>query len=322
MRKKLFLAKTLMLTLVLVAIFSLAENGVLAESPKVIHVDGTYTPAYPLPTASPTPTPAPTPEPTSTPTDTQDPTAEPTESETPTTNPTPAQTDTPTENPTQTSEPAVPELTLIAVIAGLTLAAAMALFNRKSHSTLKRIGSIAVLMAVLILSLMTNVANGQSPASSPSPVVNYSLWFTNATALPTDGSNCYGYENGGPFLNIGGIKPIASGFGSSADKTNSIIALRNDGNVPIDVSLELQNAQASSDIEISMHYFCMNNQTYLPYTAQWMGNSNVGENPLEPGQYMWLAITVTLAQPDVPLTGTPNHSFSYSFDIEVTATQA
>lgn len=60
----------------------------------------------------------------------------------------------------------------------------------------------------------------------------------------------------------------------------------------------------------------------MPYTAQWMGNSKVAQNPLGPGQYMWLAITVTLAQPDVPLTGTPNYGFSYSFDIEVTATQA
>jgi hypothetical protein len=68
-------------------------------------------------------------------------------------------------------------------------------------------------------------------------------------------------------------------------------------------------------------YFLMNNQTFQPYGNNRMGFSNVGQNPLEPEQHMRLGITVKLGQTNVPV-GTPNYSFSYSFDIEVTATQA
>jgi len=335
MHKKWFIAKTLLLTAVLLASLTLAQHLVSAESPKLIHVEGTYTPAYPLPTASPTP--GPTATPTTTPinsptqpetsTNTQTPSVAPTET-TPTGTHTstadPTLTPNPTSNPTATDNPEIPELTPVALIATLVLLAAVAVFSRKSRPTLKRTGSIAVLIAVLALSLMTNVSYGQTttPTATHTPVVGYSLWFTNGTAVPTDGANCYGVLYGGPFLNVGGIKPIASGFGSSADKTSSIIVLRNDGDTPINVSLALKNAQVPSDIEISLHYFFMNNHTYRPYTAQCMGNSNVAQNPLEPGQHMWLAITVSLAQPSVPLTGTPNYSFNYSYDIEVTATQA
>ncbi len=125
------------------------------------------------------------------------------------------------------------------------------------------------MIAVMAFSLMTNMAYGQTttPTTTPTPVVGYSLWFTNGTELLIDGANCYGVLYGGPYLNIGGIKPIASGFGSSADKTSSIVILRNDRNVSIDVTLTLQNVQVPSDIEISMHYFFMSNHTYALHSA-------------------------------------------------------
>ncbi len=112
-----------------------------------------------------------------------------------------------------------------------------------------------------------------------------------------------------------------SGFGSSADKTNNVVVLRNEYSVPINVTLTTQNVHAPSNIKIGLYYFFMNNQTFHPYSSQWMGNSNVGQNPLRPGQYMWLGITVSLSQPNIPLIGTPNYTFDYSFDIEVTATR-
>jgi hypothetical protein len=346
MRKGL-IVKTLLLTTAFLVVFYLPEDSVLADSPKLVHVEGTYIPANPLPSTSPslitsTNTPSPTRSPTTTlnptttPSDNAEASGTPSETLTPTTSPTtssstnqPTAAPTPTaagdlQSPTPENQPKIPEITLIAVIFTLTLLTILAIVGRKSRTNLKSLASVAVLIGAVMFPLSANFAYGEqsTPALSTSPNVAFSLWFTNGTTFPTEGTNCNGYTNGGPYLNIGGIKPIASGFGSSADKTSSIVVIRNDGNTPANISLKLLNVVVPSNIEISMHYFSIDNQTFQPYTNQWMGNSNVGQNPLATSQYMWLAITVTLAQPDVHLSGTPNYSFSYSFDIEITATQA
>ncbi len=297
-----------------------------AANPPTPNPTPTSTSSPPTPTPTPTatpnltvtpapPTPTPTPTPTANPASTTDPTPQ-------------ATTNTQTTDPTKTSQPPVPEITPIAIAAILVLASTLALYGSKTGKSIfkgkRSVGfAVTLLVAVLMFSLMVNGVNAQTtPSASPVAVVAYSLWFTNSTAFPTDGRNANGYVNGGPSINVGGIHCIASGFGSSADKTASVIVLRNDGNVPINVSLALRNAIAPSNIKIGFNYFLMNNQTYQPYSNSWMGLSNVGANPLAPGQCMWLAITVSLGQTNVPLTGTPNYSFNYSFDIEVAATQA
>lgn len=301
----------------------------------------TPTPGSPTPT--PTPSATPTDTPTPTPTITQQPTATPTVTPTPTTsttstpsinpttntqNPNPTQPTTTQPNPTtdQTSppQPEVPEVTIVAVAAALLIASTLAIFSRRTKG--KHSGGLAAaaLASVLLFSFMPCAVYAEiSPAAtSTPPVIEFSLWYTNGTAFPTGGANANGYVNGGPFINIGGIHCIASGFGSSADKTASIIVLRNDGNVPISISTAMKNAVVPSNIKIILGQMTMNNSTYSPYSDSWFGRGNVGGNPLAPGQCMWLALTVSLGQTNVPLSGTPNYNFSYSFDIEVTATQA
>ncbi len=267
------------------------------------------------PTASPSSTASPTPPGTADPTNTQNPTPTATASA-------PLADASPSPTPTTTQPtPTVAELTPLAIAAGLIFLSAFMLLSRRR---VKHFGGAVVLIAVLLFTSMANgvYAQNNSPTDSAPQVISYSLWFTNGTAFPMDGSNANGYVNGGPFINVGGIHCIASGFGSSADKTASVVVLQNDGNVPLNISLALKNAVAPSNIQISMNNFFMNNQTYQPYCSNWMGVNNVGQNPLAPGQYMWLSITVSLGQTNVPLSGTPNYIFDYSFDLEVTATQA
>jgi hypothetical protein len=165
-----------------------------------------------------------------------------------------------------------------------------------------------------------------APAASATPVIDFSLWYTNGTAFPTDGTNANGTQfvpTGGPAgINIGGIHCVPAGYGSSRDQATNIVVLRNDGNVPVNVTLALKNPVAPSNIQVILSYFYLNNQTLQPLSNGWMGADNIGKNPLLPGQCMWLAIDVILAQTSIPVTGTPNYNFNYSFDIEVTATQA
>jgi hypothetical protein len=304
----------------------------------------TPTPTPPTPSSSPTvsatPSPSvtqqPTVTPTPNPTTTQTSTANPTPTVAPSTNPTNTQNPNPTQasttqpsastDATNPPQPEVPEITIIAIAAVLLLGAALAIIGKKTKGKhLEWLTSVA-LVSVLILSMLSCIpsavyAQQSTPTASSPPVIEFSLWFTNATAFPTYGKNAYGYSIGGPFINIGGIYCIPSGYGSSADKTANIIVLRNDGNVPINVNAELKNAAVPSNIRITFNKLFMNNWTYVPYSSDWFGNSNFGGNPLAPDHYMWLSLTISLGQTNVPLTGTPNYNFSYSFDIEVIATQ-
>jgi hypothetical protein len=62
--------------------------------------------------------------------------------------------------------------------------------------------------------------------------------------------------------------------------------------------------------------------TYVPYSNSWYGNGNfANQNPVTPGQYMYLGLQVVLSQSSNAPSGTPTYSFTYSFDIEVTVTQ-
>jgi hypothetical protein len=330
-----------LLVLIILLLFFFVELSFSAE-PSLVHVDGTYAPSLP----SGSPTPSPSPSPTSTATPTNEPTATPTKSPSPTPSPTsaplndnpatasptanptyttnPTSTAEPTSNPTETTQPTpsstpIPELTTLIIATAIALITALAIYSKKNAKSLL---GVAALTVVLTFSLMPSIVNGQAtPTASPTPIVSYSLWFTNGTVFPTDGSNSNGYVNGGPYLNVGGIHCIAQGFGSSAEQMTNVVVLRNDGNVPINIDLALKNVVAPSNIQISMTYFFMNDQTFQPYCNDWIGFGNVDQNTLDPGQYMWLGITVRLGQTDVPV-GKPNYSFGYSFDIEVNAIQA
>ena len=303
------------------------------------------TPATPSPTpsvpatTSPTPTQTPTQAPTPTATLTPTPTANPTQTATGTPNPTNTQNPNPTQatattqpsasaDTTSPPQPEVLEVTIVAIAAVLLTGATLAIIGRKTKG--KHSGGLAAaaLASILVFSIMPCAvyAEQSTPLAPSPPVTEFSLWYTNGTAFPTDGTNANGTEfvpTGAPAgINIGGIHCVPAGYGSSRDQVTNIIVLRNDGNTPINVSLTLKNAVAPSNIKIILEYYPISNNMLYPLCSTWMGYSDVGKNPLAPGQYMWIAIDVILAQTSMPVTGTPNYNFNYSFDIEVTATQA
>lgn len=289
----------------------------------------------PTPTATPSTTPNPTPSPTATPTPTNEPSPTPTQTATP--NPTqdptttPHQTDDPTVIPSETAQPtpastpAIPELSTIAIVIAVIISTAIVLSTKKHSKTLvpKRGALIATIIAILLFALIANIIQAQTTAQTTSNTeAKFSLWFTNGTALPTDGTNVEGYVNGGWALNVGGIRCIASGYGSSAPQMTNVIMLTNDGNTPINVTLALKNTSAPSNIQIFLFNHIMNPEVYSPYSKDWVRLGNVAtKNPIMPQECAYLGITVILGQTNVPTSGTPNYNFDYSFDIEVTATQ-
>jgi hypothetical protein len=179
------------------------------------------------------------------------------------------------------------------------------------------VGLLAVCFAEI--SVAQPVATPTQTATSP----KFSLWFTNGTAFPSGDSNCAGYFNGGMYLNIGGIQHSASNYGSLFVPTTNVVVLRNDGDTAITVNAKLKNVNAPSNISIGLLCFPMPPATYVPYSNSWLGNGNVAnQNPVAPGQYMYLGLQVVLSQSSNVPSGTPTFGFYYNFDIEVNATQA
>jgi hypothetical protein len=227
--------------------------------------------------------------------------------------------------PSQTPDPQIPEISYVALLISALILTGLVIYGRKHLHTSKHGVLAAVFLTILMFALLPPVLLPQTQVVAQTPTstgAKFSLWFTNGTAFPTDGRNVEGYVNGGMYLNIGGIRCIPSGFGSSAAKMTNVVVLRNDGDAPLNVSLTLKNVVAPSNIKVSMTYYFMSPSAHSPYSDNWLGKDNVvTQNPLAPGQYLWLGITVTLTQSNVPTTGTPNYSFDYSFDIQVTGTQ-
>jgi hypothetical protein len=297
------------------------------------------TPIAPTPTQSPpTSTPFPTltyapPTPTYTPPSPTPPTPTPTQSTNPSqVSPEPTSTSNPSLQPTAqyspTPTPMIPELSVGGVVFIVIIVASLALSIWKCSKAIRRrrfVQFISMFIAILLLAVMANIAYGPNITadSAPNDTVAFSLWFTNGTAIPTDGRNVEGYQNGGMYLNIGGISCIPSGYGSSRAMLTNVVVLRNDGNVPINIALALTSIVKPSNIEIFETWYPMSSSANQPYSNSWMGIGNLAEgNPVAPGKCLWMGITITLAQPNVPASGTPNYDFNYSFNIEVTATPA
>jgi hypothetical protein len=316
MQKKLLLLLTILIT-------GIAIPNVFAAttSTQRIHIDATYHPATLTPT--PTPTNTPTTTPTATPQST--PTAEPTITNPPLTA-APSTTDsTPTPTPTTTLSPEIPELSRLTIVLALfILLPAMTVALKKIGGGKLKSAVIIMVIAVLLIAWLVEVSVAQ-PVATPTQTAaapKFSLWFTNGTAFPGSGSNCAGYVNGGMYLNIGGIRHSVSNYGSLFAPTTNVVVLRNDGDTAITVNATLKNVNAPSNISIGLVFFPMPPATYAPYSNNWYGNSNVAnQNPVTPGQYMYLGLQVVLSQSSNAPSGTPTYSFTYSFDIEVTVTQ-
>ncbi len=307
-QKKLLLIITILITgLAIPSVFA------AATSTQRIHIEATYTPATLTPISSPTATPTPTITPQSTPTP-----------DLTTINPTPTMTPS-TTTPTATPSPEIPELSGLTIVLALfiLLPAITVALKKASGGKLKSAVNMMVIGGLLIACLVeVSVAQPDVTPTQTSAAPKFSLWFTNGTAFPDSSSNCAGYVNGGMYLNIGGIRHSVSNYGSLFAPTTNVVVLRNDGDTAITVNATLKNVNAPSNLSIGLVFFPMPPATYAPYSNNWYGNGNVAnQNPVTPGQYMYLGLQVVLSQSSNVPSGTPTYSFTYSFDIEVNATQ-
>jgi hypothetical protein len=318
--------KLLLIIAILITGIAIPRVFAATTSTQRIHVDATYNPSALTPTPTPTATPT-TPTPTPTPTATATPTAtpQPTPTADPTTaNPTPTTTPSST-TPTATPSPEIPELSWLTIVLALfILLPAVTVALRKIGGGKLKSAVNMILIGGLLIACLVEVSAAQ-PAVTPTQTTTspkFSLWFTNGTAFPDSDSNCAGYVNGGMYLNIGGIRHSVSNYGSLFAPTTNVVVLKNDGDTAITVNATLKNVNAPSNISITLLFFPMPPATYAPYSNNWYGNGNVAnQNPVNPGQYMYLGLQVVLSQPSNVPSGTPTYSFNYSFDIEVNATQ-
>ncbi|MCW4030700.1 MAG: hypothetical protein NWE92_13775 [Candidatus Bathyarchaeota archaeon] len=299
-------------------------SGAAASSySQTLHVESTY--ISNTPTASPSPTPTPTAASTEPPSS-SNPT--PTPTATTTSNPTqqPA-TASPTQNPDVNSESAIPEFPTAAaiLIIFLLIAVAAVIYKKQVDPGHKGSRTAAFLLIVgLSCSVFAGLALTQTTAQTTSGTLHFTLYFPNGTACPTDGSNMAGYVNGGFSLNVGGIRCSASNYGSQYMPITNVLVLKNDADTPITVNATLKNLNAPSNIGVWFSFYPLAPSTYAPYSNSWIWHDgNVAtQNPVAPGQHMYLGLVVTLHQTDNLPSGTPTYNFSYSFDIEVTATDA
>lgn len=129
-----------------------------------------------------------------------------------------------------------------------------------------------------------------TPTADPTvaPTLKFSLWFPNATACPTTLTNlpCNVY---GPLDSVGGIPATTH------------LVVRNDGTVPINVTITASNVNVPSNIQFSL-------------------GPDVEFNPVAAGQSANIYIAINMVTTNTNFVA--NTPFSYSFDINIAAAQA
>lgn len=308
--------KKLLLAIPLLILLAALPIGAAASTVN-IHVDARYENASyttTLPSPTPTPTAMATAAASTQPSPTTN-TASPNPSTADTENPSTA---TPSPGQSATANPQVPEFTplaLLLIAAAATLSAA-ALRGKKAS---KRSALAAALLLLACLIPASSWAQTSTPTPS-TPNTQFSLYFTNGTAYPTGALNAAGYQNGGMYLNVGGIQATASSYGSQFTPLTNVVVLKNVGDANITVNASIRNVNCPANITIQLTVFPMSPSAYAPYSNNWLGNASaVSKNPVAPGQYMYLGLQVVLSQPANVPSGTTTFGFSYSFDIEVNA---
>jgi hypothetical protein len=167
-----------------------------------------------------------------------------------------------------------------------------------------------------------------APTSAPSAVstVKYSLWYPNGTAYNLHQENTpsvFGATN----LDTNGVPVnIQSGLGAPPmGYASGVIVVRNDGDVPITVNASLANVSVPSDVVLTSTCNTINPSTWGNQVNSWMGRDKLATGSvLGVGEYAWLSVQVIMTNSSGGNMGAiQNHaSFSYSFDVAVTAAQA
>jgi hypothetical protein len=129
---------------------------------------------------------------------------------------------------------------------------------------------------------------GPTVASSTSPTVKFSLFFPNGTSCPTSLTNlpCNVY---GPIDTVGGIPATTR------------LIVHNDGNVPINIAITSSNVVVPSNIQFNL-------------------GPSVESNPIAVGQSASIYIAINMVTSNTNFVA--YQPFSYSFDINIAATQA
>lgn len=132
------------------------------------------------------------------------------------------------------------------------------------------------------------------------------MFFPNGTPVP---ASLNGELNGG--VNTVVVDPMQ---GHNAGWTPTCIVIRNDGNVPITVSAAIVNKNVPSDINLTL-----NCGYYGTISGAYGSDKATNQQPIQPGQTYYMSLIAFLH----PTTNnyTPGQSFSYSYDVVVTATQ-
>jgi hypothetical protein len=138
--------------------------------------------------------------------------------------------------------------------------------------------------------------NIATPTPSPNPTIaptvttstKFSLWFPNGTSCPASLTNlpCNVY---GPLDTVGGIPATTR------------IIVRNDGTVPINITISSSNVNVSSNIQFSL-------------------GPDVESNPVAVGQSASVYIAINMVTTNNNFVA--YQPFSYSFDVNIAATQA
>lgn len=137
-------------------------------------------------------------------------------------------------------------------------------------------------------------ASTVAPVDSPTSTLKFSLWFLNGTAFPTsiNGNSLYVFLADSQALSIGRYTPNA-------------VVLKNDGTAPLTVNVTSSNVNLPSDLSLQI------------------GDRNSianGFTVIQPGQNATMQLVILLV-----LSNSPHSSgttFSYSFDMHITAIQA
>lgn len=137
-----------------------------------------------------------------------------------------------------------------------------------------------------------------TPSASPVATVSYSLTLPNGTAYPSSLTNF-------PLIvevNNGPIAPVVVG---------EVFNVTNTGNVPINMTVAATNLNLPSNLSFNLGW----------------GNYNGGASTVDVGQsitmyFLPTAYPTTLYYPNGTLTFTPGATFSYSFNIVISAIEA
>jgi hypothetical protein len=144
-----------------------------------------------------------------------------------------------------------------------------------------------------------------SVALSATPKVQFSLFFPNGTAYP---SSVTGAISG---VNTVVMDPLS---GHNGGWIPTGIVVQNDGNIPITINATLANKNTPTNTDLTL-----NCGYYGTVSGGYSADKATSQQPIQPGQVYYMSLIAFLTP-----TGnyTPDQTFSYSFDVIITATQA